>query len=100
MFTRDIAYQETVDTLYGLLCGPAVHQACRRRLTVTMAQVPEQARTARHAQSAVEVAKQLGVSRAAAQQYLADLVRRGLLDLSLNYGAAGPPEHRYHAPRR
>jgi response regulator of citrate/malate metabolism len=94
----DVANQEIVDTLYGLLRGPAVHQADRRRLPATMAQVLQQVRTAPQALSATEVAEQLGVSRATAQRYLADLVRRGLVDLSLNYGTTGRPEHRYHVP--
>ncbi|ADJ48219.1 transcriptional regulator [Amycolatopsis mediterranei S699] len=96
----DVANQETVNALYGLLRGSAVHPADRSRLPATMAQVLAQVRTAAEALSATDVAEQLGVSRATAQRYLADLVRRGLLDLSLNYGTAGRPEHRYHVPRR
>jgi response regulator of citrate/malate metabolism len=96
----DVASQETVDALYGLLRGQAVHPADRRRLPATMAQVLAQVRAAPEALSATDVADQLGVSRATAQRYLADLVRRGLLDLSLNYGTAGRPEHRYHMSRR
>jgi len=59
-----------------------------------------QVRAAPQPLSAVEVAEQLGVGLATAQRYLADLVRRGLLDLSLTYGIAVRPEHRYHVPRR
>jgi response regulator of citrate/malate metabolism len=89
-----VANQETVDALYGLLRGPAARTA-DRRLPPTMAQVLVKVRQATVDISAVEVAEQLGVSRATAQRYLADLVRRGLVDLSLHYGNAGRPEHRY-----
>jgi response regulator of citrate/malate metabolism len=96
-----VACQETVDMLYGLLRGPAA-RAVDRRLPPTMAQVLDKVRAAKEDISAVDVAEQLGVSRATAQRYLADLVRRGLVDLSLNYGSTGRPEHRYHVnpPRR
>jgi response regulator of citrate/malate metabolism len=89
-----VANQETVDALYGLLRGPAA-RTTDRRLPPTMAQVVVKVRQATVDISAVEVAEQLGVSRATAQRYLADLVRRGLVDLSLHYGNAGRPEHRY-----
>lgn len=94
----EVADQETVDQLYGLLRGPAV-RAADRRLPPTMAQVLEKVREAPTDISAAEVAEQLGFSRATAQRYLADLVRRGLVDLSLNYGSAGRPEHRYRVSR-
>jgi response regulator of citrate/malate metabolism len=89
-----VANQETVDALYGLLRGPAA-RTTDRRLPPTMAQVLVKVRQAIVDISAVEVAEQLGVSRATAQRYLADLVRRGLVDLSLQYGNTGRPEHRY-----
>jgi response regulator of citrate/malate metabolism len=91
-----VANQETVDALYGLLRGPA-GRTTDRRLPPTMAQVLEKVREATVDISAVEVAEQLGVSRATAQRYLADLVRRGLVDLSLHYGNTGRPEHRYRS---
>jgi response regulator of citrate/malate metabolism len=93
-----VASQETVAMLYGLLRGPAARTA-DRRLPPTMAQVLDKVRAAKEDISAVDVAEQLGVSRATAQRYLADLVRRGLIDLSLNYGSTGRPEHRYHINR-
>ena len=45
----------------------------------------------------VEVAERVGVSRATAQRYLAELVRAGLLELNLQYGTTGRPTHRYRA---
>lgn len=97
-----VASQETVDALYGLLRAPAAGPV-DRRLPATMAQVLAELRAAPHDLSAADVADRLGVSRATAQRYLADLVRRGLADLSLNRGGTGRPEHRYgatHSGRR
>lgn len=45
--------------------------------------------------SAAEIADQVGVSRATAARYLAQLVKQGKLELQLRYGSAGRPEHRY-----
>jgi response regulator of citrate/malate metabolism len=90
-----VANQQTVDALYGLLRGPAARQADRRRLPPTMARVLDTVRSVGQDVSAAEVADQLGVSRATAQRYLADLLRRGLVELDLNYGSTGRPEHRY-----
>lgn len=93
----EVANQETVDALYALLRGPAIRAADRKRLPPTMAQVLEALRSAPEPLSATDVAERLGVSRATAQRYLANLVQRGLADLSLNYGGTGRPEHRYRA---
>ncbi|QQD75716.1 response regulator [Curtobacterium sp. YC1] len=45
--------------------------------------------------SAAEVATAIGVSRATAQRYLAQLAADGTVAMQLRYGAAGRPEHRY-----
>lgn len=45
--------------------------------------------------SAGEVAALIGVSRATAQRYLADMVGRNLLRMRLRYGVAGRPEQEY-----
>lgn len=57
-------------------------------------------RRCRRSRSASEVAQAVGISRPTAQRYLADLERRGLLRLELEYGATGRPVHRYVVPRR
>jgi len=41
------------------------------------------------------VATQLGLSRPTAQRYLADLATAGRVEVTLRYGTAGRPEHRY-----
>lgn len=43
----------------------------------------------------VQVAEAVGVSRATAQRYLAQLTRSGALRLDLRYGSRGRPEHHY-----
>jgi response regulator of citrate/malate metabolism len=95
-----VANQQTVDALYGLMRGPAERLADRRRMPPTMARVLDTVRSAGHDISAADVADQLGVSRATAQRYLADMVRRGVVELVLNYGSTGRPEHRYRIHRR
>jgi two-component system CitB family response regulator len=45
--------------------------------------------------TASEVAVELGLSRPTAQRYLADLAAAGRVDVTLRYGTAGRPEHRY-----
>ena len=45
--------------------------------------------------TAVGVADAVGVSRATAQRYLADLARTGQVTLTLRYGSTGRPEHHY-----
>lgn len=43
----------------------------------------------------VEVAEAVGIARATAQRYLAQLAQAGHLRLELRYGSRGRPEHRY-----
>lgn len=50
--------------------------------------------------SAIEVAEQVGISRATAQRYLNYLQQQGVVTLQLRYGATGRSEHRYHAGTR
>lgn len=48
--------------------------------------------------SASEIAERVGVSRATAQRYLAELVDGGRVIMGLRYGTTGRPEHRYGVP--
>lgn len=92
----DQAEQHEVDTLYGLLRGPA--PLPKGQSGPTMARIRELLGAASRDISATEVAEEVGISRSTAQRYLAELARQGKIELHLHYGAAGRPEHRYRVP--
>jgi response regulator of citrate/malate metabolism len=87
------AEQHEVDTLYGLLRGPA--PLPKGQSGPTMARIRQLLRSAPEDLSAAEIAEQIGISRSTAQRYLAQLARQGAIELHLHYGATGRPEHRY-----
>jgi two-component system CitB family response regulator len=87
------ADQGTIDRLFGLLRTPSSPPP-KGQSAPTTALVKTAFRTAEEL-SAAEVAKRVGVSRATAQRYLAQLVRDGSLELRLRYGPTGRPEHLY-----
>lgn len=91
--------QAAVDSLYETLHGPAVGSS-RNRLHPTMQKVLDEVRAAVDPVSAAEVAAALGMSRPTAQRYLTELERRGILDLTLEYGSAGRPVNNYVLSRR
>ncbi|WP_136023778.1 response regulator [Microbacterium sp. K27] len=47
--------------------------------------------------SAAEIGERVGISRATAQRHLAALAARTVVEVRLNYGTTGRPEHRYIA---
>lgn len=57
-------------------------------------------RAAEAPMSATQVAAAIGISRATAQRYLANLVGAGDLRMQLRYGSTGRPEQEYSAPKR
>jgi len=65
------------------------------RSAVTADSIREALRGSSEAMTAQAIAEAVGVSRATAQRYLADLARAGRVDLTLRYGTTGRPEHRY-----
>jgi response regulator of citrate/malate metabolism len=89
------ADQATVDSLYSLLHGSSSPSASRRHLAPTMQKVLDAIRSADDPIGASQVAQELGVSRPTAQRYLTKLERHGLIELHLEYGAAGRPNHLY-----
>jgi response regulator of citrate/malate metabolism len=91
--------QDLVDSLYSLRGTSPRRATATRALQPTMARVLEIVTGAPGPISAAEVAEILGASRPTAQRYLANLVNKQLLDLTLTYGSTGRPEHRY-LPRR
>ena len=87
------AEQHEVDTLYRLLRGPA--SPPKGQSGPTMAAIRELLEAVPQGASATEIAAKIGISRATAQRYLAELARQGRIELRLHYGATGRPEHRY-----
>ncbi|WP_300683175.1 response regulator [Nocardioides sp.] len=65
------------------------------RSAATADLIAEALRAAGGPLTAIAVADAVGVSRATAQRYLADLARAGRVRLRLRYGATGRPEHEY-----
>jgi response regulator of citrate/malate metabolism len=89
------ADQDTVDSLYSLLHGSSSSSASRRQLAPTMQKILDTIRSADNPIGASQVAQQLGMSRPTAQRYLAKLEHHGLIELHLEYGVTGRPNHRY-----
>lgn len=90
----DIA-QGDVDRLFALMRGTATTALPKGYSDTTMGLIRAQFDVAGAELSATQISERVGVSRATAQRYLALLVRTGYLDLQLNYGHTGRPEHRY-----
>jgi response regulator of citrate/malate metabolism len=94
----DEAEQHEVDTLFGLLRGPA--PLPKGQSGPTMARIREVLSGAPEDLSAAEIAEEIGISRSTAQRYLAELARQGTIELRLHYGSTGRPEHRYRVAVR
>lgn len=90
--------QEQVDRIFGALrtapapSSPGLPSGHSEPTTDLICDVLHRAH---HPLSAHEVAAQTGLSRSTAQRYLRHLEQAGRLRLSLRYGDAGRPEHRY-----
>jgi response regulator of citrate/malate metabolism len=96
------ATQEDVSRVFDLL-RPArqpAQSAERSRLAPTLRLVYDAIVSSGRDLSASEIAQSVGISRATAQRYLAQLEQSGLIELELRYGSTGRPEHRYTAVRR
>ncbi|WXF90724.1 response regulator [Curtobacterium flaccumfaciens pv. flaccumfaciens] len=90
---RSTLDQEAVERAFRILHAGDSGGASPSR-AATAALVLEQL-VAGEERSAAEVAAVIGVSRATAQRYLAQLTADGTVAMQLRYGAAGRPEHRY-----
>lgn len=90
---RSTLDQEAVERAFRILHAGDSGGASPSR-AATAALVLEQL-VAGEERSAAEVAASIGVSRATAQRYLAQLTADGTVAMQLRYGAAGRPEHRY-----
>lgn len=90
-------HQSSVDAALRALYSPlrSDQGAPKGQSPVTVRLVTEALRRADTPRSAVEIADEVGISRATAQRYLSRLASGGRVLVSLRYGATGRPEHQY-----
>ena len=87
--------QAEVDRVVGLL-RPEGRGALPKGLsTATLDVVAGALRDAKSDLSATEIAARTGLSRVTSRRYVDHLVRSGTVELTMRYGSAGRPEHRY-----
>ncbi|GAA2533962.1 MULTISPECIES: response regulator [Streptomyces] len=89
------AEQAEVDRIFGALSASADPQLPKGHSPTTAELVRQSLMNADGPLSAQEIAERTGVSRQTAQRYLKLLERTGRATLTLKYGDAGRPEHRY-----
>ncbi|MEV6958216.1 response regulator [Streptomyces sp. NPDC051207] len=89
------AEQAEVDRIFGALSAPSEPQLPKGHSPATAELVRRTLMNAEVPLSAQEIAERTGLSRQTAQRYLKLLERTGRARLTLKYGDAGRPEHRY-----
>ncbi|WP_244789638.1 response regulator [Streptomyces sp. BJ20] len=89
------AEQAEVDRIFGALSEATEPQLPKGHSPTTAYLVRRALTAAEEPLSAQEIAERTGVSRQTAQRYLKLLERTGRATLTLRYGDAGRPEHRY-----
>ncbi|MER6013603.1 response regulator [Streptomyces bluensis] len=89
------AEQAEVDRIFGALSARGEPDLPKGHSATTTELVRRALMSADGPLSAQEIAEQTGLSRQTAQRYLKLLERSGRATLSLKYGEAGRPEHRY-----
>ncbi|MGW5772543.1 response regulator [Streptomyces longwoodensis] len=89
------AEQSDVDRIFGVLSAPSEPGLPKGHSPTTAELVRRCLMNADGPLSAQEIADRTGVSRQTAQRYLKLLERTGRARLTLKYGDAGRPEHRY-----
>lgn len=89
------AEQAEVDRIFGALSAGSEPGLPKGHSPTTVEAVRRALVTAEGPLSAQEIADRTGLSRQTAQRYLKLLERTGRATLTLKYGDAGRPEHRY-----
>lgn len=89
------AEQAEVDRIFGALSAGGEPDLPKGHSPTTTEVVRRALMTAEGPMSAQEIADRTGLSRQTAQRYLKLLERTGRARLTLKYGDAGRPEHRY-----
>jgi response regulator of citrate/malate metabolism len=93
------ADQPTIDRLFGLLRSEGEPTTPKGLSDSTLALVEQILRDADGELTAVDVSQLAGVSRVTARRYLDYLAELGRVDITLQYGSVGRPQHRYRATR-
>jgi response regulator of citrate/malate metabolism len=91
---REIDQQE-IDELYATLRSSSGPELPKGLSPTTLALVARTLRGGDGDLSAEDVAARTGVSRVTSRRYLDRLARSGLVAVTMRYGKAGRPEHRY-----
>ncbi|MEP6693857.1 MAG: response regulator, partial [Chloroflexota bacterium] len=87
--------QGEVDRIYSLLRSEPSSSLPKGVSPTTLALVVRALRSATEDVSAVDIARATGISRVTSRRYLEHLARSGVVAISMRYGSAGRPEHRY-----
>jgi response regulator of citrate/malate metabolism len=86
--------QDEIDRLSALMRGPRIGKPSPEHpKSPTTSLILKFIEGRKASVSALEVAEELGLSRATAQRYLSHMVENGYLDLNLQYGTTGRPVH-------
>ena len=92
--------QAEVDALYELLrTRPSGADLPKGLSPASLALVARTVKEVEKDLSALEVAEATGMSRVTSRRYLDHLTRTGIVEVTMRYGAAGRPEHRYRWAR-
>lgn len=89
------ADQHDIDHVFSLLRSRGRHGLPKGISAPTLETVVDALQRADRDVTAVELADRTGISRGTARRYLEYLALTGAVELSLRYGTAGRPEHRY-----
>jgi two-component system CitB family response regulator len=93
--------QRQIDAVFAAVRPPAgAHSRHLGRAPRTSHAIESLVGNAPYGLTAVEVAEKLGLSRATAQRYLAQLAERGRATIELRYRSHGRPEHVYRLSAR
>jgi response regulator of citrate/malate metabolism len=87
--------QQEIDELYATLRASSSPELPKGLSPTTLALVARTVRQTDRDMSAEDVAELTGVSRVTSRRYLDRLARSGLVAVTMRYGKAGRPEHRY-----
>ncbi|GAB3191411.1 response regulator [Nesterenkonia suensis] len=87
--------QSDIDALFGTMHPRASRSMPKGLTAVTAERVAEALRATEEDVSATELSEATGIARVTARRYLEHLCSEGRAELTLRYGQAGRPEHRY-----